>query len=151
MAWGPAFITLCFVVFSTLARVWSRIACGSKMGGTGVLEGFSRFVAAMGVAAAVDPYLTLMADLIGNNHHCDRECEDYTAPSCLCHEGDAWKLFRRLEAEAHAGIIGVFLTILVNRYYFLRLKKLFDAFISDWGTCESCRSELGRQRNFNAE
>lgn len=80
----------------------------------GVPETFSRFVAAFGVAAGLDPYLLLIVDFMAGNHDCASKCPDYTSPTCRCHEGDAWKLYVRLDAEEGAGISGALLTVLVR-------------------------------------
>lgn len=77
-------------------------------------EAFSRFVAAFGVGAMLDPYLLFVVDFMANNYGCSEQCSDYTSPSCRCHEGDAWKLYVRLDAEESAGITGVLLTIMVR-------------------------------------
>lgn len=86
----------------------------SRAPATGVPEAFSRFVAAFGVAAGIDPYLLFVVDLMAGNHGCASKCFDYTSPSCRCHVGDAWKLYDRLDAEEGAGISGALLTILVS-------------------------------------
>ena len=88
-----------------------------------VPESFSRFVAAFGVGAALDPYLLFVVDFVANNYGCSEQCSDYTSPSCRCHEGDAWKLYVRLDAEEGAGITGALLTIMVCAGY-LREKQL---------------------------
>lgn len=80
----------------------------------GVPEVFSRFVAAFGVAAGLDPFLLFIVDFMAGNHDCTSKCPDYTSPTCRCHEGDAWKLYVRLDAEEGAGISGALLTVLVS-------------------------------------
>lgn len=116
VSWGPTFVTLCFAIFAALARLWSAAACGGKGGGGGggLPESFSRFVAAFGVGAILDPCLLFVIDIMAGNHDCSSKCPDYTAPSCRCHEGDAWKLYVRLEAEEGAGISGIILIVMVR-------------------------------------
>lgn len=77
-------------------------------------EAFSRFVAAFGVAAGLDPYLLFIVDFMAGNHDCSSKCFDYTSPTCRCHEGDSWKLYVRLNAEEGAGISGALLTVMVS-------------------------------------
>lgn len=114
--WGPTFVTACFLTLACLARLWGMAACGGKGGGggEGLPESFSRFVAAFGVAAILDPYFLCIVDFMAGNHDCASQCADYTSPTCRCHEGDAWKLFVRLEAEEGAGISGALLTVMVS-------------------------------------
>lgn len=71
-------------------------------------------MAAFGVAAGLDPYLLFIVDFMAGNHACVSKCPDYTSPTCRCHEGDAWKLYVRLDAEEGAGISGALLTVLVS-------------------------------------
>eukprot|EP00903_Cladosiphon_okamuranus_P006402 g6267.t1 len=113
--WGPTFVMLCFVGVAALARLWGLAACGGKGGGggEGVPESFSRFVAAFGVAAGLDPYLLFIVDFMAGNHNCVAKCVDYTSPTCRCHVGDAWKLYVRLDMEEGAGISGALLTVLI--------------------------------------
>lgn len=80
----------------------------------GVPESFSRFVAAFGVAAGLDPYLLFVVDFMAGNYSCASKCVDYTSPTCRCHMGDAWKLYFRLDLEEGAGISGALLTVLVS-------------------------------------
>lgn len=117
--WGPAFVTLCFAGLAALARLWGMVACGGHNGGggSGLPESFSRFVAAFGVAAFLDPFLLFIVDLCAGNNHCWNRCVEYTSPSCRCHEGDAWKLYTRLETEEGAGVTGALITVMVRSLY----------------------------------
>lgn len=112
--WGPLFVTLCFTALVALTRFWELAVCGGKEGGGGLPGWLSRFVAAVGVGALLDPYLLLFVDLVTGNYNCSAKCTDYTSPTCRCHEGDARKLYARLEAEESAGISGALLTIIVR-------------------------------------
>ncbi|CBJ31118.1 conserved unknown protein [Ectocarpus siliculosus] len=116
--WGPTFVMLCFAAVAALARLWGLAACGGKGGGggEGVPEAFSRFVAAFGVAAGLDPYLLFIVDFMAGNHDCSSKCFDYTSPTCRCHEGDSWKLYVRLDAEEGAGISGALLTVMIYAF-----------------------------------
>lgn len=118
--WGPTFVALCFASTAALARLWGMAACGGKGGGGSLPGSVSRFVAAFGVSAILDPHLLFIIDLIAGNHDCSAKCFDYTSPSCQCHEGDAWKLYVRLEAEEGAGVSGALLTVLVSVGNFLQ-------------------------------
>ncbi|CAM9778240.1 unnamed protein product, partial [Hapterophycus canaliculatus] len=113
--WGPTFVMICFAAVAALARLWGLAACGGKGGGggEGVPHTLSRFVAGFGVAAGLDPYLLLVVDFMAGNHDCASKCIDYTSPTCRCHEGDAWKLYVRMDAEEGAGISGALLTIMI--------------------------------------
>lgn len=107
-------MTLCFTALVALTRLWELAACGGKGGGGGLPGWFSRFVVAVGVGALLDPYLLFLVDLVAGNYNCSAKCTDYTSPTCRCHEGDARKLYARLEAEENAGISGALLTIMVR-------------------------------------
>lgn len=107
-------MTLCFTALVALTRFWELAVCGGKEGGGGLPGWLSRFVAAVGVGALLDPYLLFFVDLVAGNYNCSAKCTDYTSPTCSCHEGDARKLYVRLEAEESAGVSGAFLTIIVR-------------------------------------
>lgn len=76
--WGPAFVTICFLTLAGVAKLWSLAACGGKSGGGGaaVPQSYSRFVAAFGVAAALDPYLLFLVDMCASNYDCSERCVD---------------------------------------------------------------------------
>lgn len=115
VTWGPMFVILCFTSLVVLAKLWSMVACGGRSGagGSGSPESVSRFLTAFGVAAALDPYLLFVIDVLAGNNYCTQRCVEYTSPLCRCHEGDAWKLYIRLEAEEGAGITGALITLTV--------------------------------------
>jgi hypothetical protein len=106
VAFGPFFVALCFALLAGMAWAVRNI--------TGTMpEWISRFIAAFGVGAVLDPTLVFIVDLCSRNFDCAAKCTDYTAPTCNCHEGDAWKIYRRLEHTEAAGVTGVFITGIV--------------------------------------
>jgi hypothetical protein len=106
VAFGPFFVALCFAVLAAMAWAVRNI--------TGTMpEWISRFIAAFGVGAVLDPTLVFIVDLCSGSYDCAAKCDDYTAPTCECHEGDAWKIYRRLEHTEAAGVTGVFITGIV--------------------------------------
>lgn len=124
--WGPAFVTLCFLLLANLARGCAVALCAGRRGSgdrTGLPQSFSRFVCALGIAAAVDPVGQFVVDLCAGNNNCATRCVEYTSSSCRCHEGDAWKLYMALKAKEGAGIVGVLITVMV-RYATRQGRKL---------------------------
>eukprot|EP01042_Synura_sphagnicola_P000851 gene851-950_t len=78
----------------------------------------SLFVAAFGVATALDPYLVLIVDLLARNYSCSRQSEacreNYTSIHCKCFNGDFVKLWYRMNADEGSGVSGLFIYIMMN-------------------------------------
>jgi len=81
-----------------------------------VPDWFSKFVAAWCAGCILDPLLVLAVDLVAGNFGCSRlaSCrDDYTAAACRCVEGDAFKLWSRLESEDASGVMGLVYTAII--------------------------------------
>lgn len=81
-----------------------------------VPDWFSKFVAAWCAGCILDPLLVLAVDLVAGNFGCSRlaSCwDDYTAAACQCVEGDAFKLWSRLESEDASGVMGLVYTAII--------------------------------------
>ena len=80
-------------------------------------EVVSKFFAAFGIAAVLDPYLIIIIDLIYENYNCTARSEachtDYTSSDCKCFNGDFLKLWYRMEIEEGSGLTGLFIMILL--------------------------------------
>ncbi|KAG5175222.1 hypothetical protein JKP88DRAFT_153545, partial [Tribonema minus] len=122
VAVGAVFVTACFVALVALAAAARRAA------GT-LPEWASRFVAAFGVGALLDPLLIFLVDACVGNHGCAARCADYTAAACACQEGEAWALYARLEAREGAGVTGVFITALVYAQVMLASALVLYAYL----------------------
>lgn len=76
----------------------------------------SKFFAAFGIAAVLDPILTVVIDLIYHNYDCDQKSEacelDYTSNDCDCFEGDFIKLWNRMDRLEGSGITGLMITVI---------------------------------------
>jgi hypothetical protein len=77
----------------------------------------SKFFAAYGIAAVLDPLLVIIIDLIYHNYNCTASspaCKvDYTSTECDCFNGDFLKLWYRMEREEGSGLTGLFITMLL--------------------------------------
>lgn len=77
----------------------------------------SKFSAAFAVGAILDPLLVLAIDVLASNYKCTTHSEacaaDYTDSSCHCVEGDAFKLWTRLEDEDSGGVMGLLYTAII--------------------------------------
>jgi hypothetical protein len=80
-------------------------------------EVISKFFAAYGVAAILDPVLVIIIDLIYHNYNCtassDACKEDYTSSECNCFNGDFLKLWYRMVKEEGSGLTGLFIMLLL--------------------------------------
>lgn len=80
-------------------------------------EVLSKFFAAFGLAAILDPLLVIVIDLIYHNYNCESSSDacaaDYTSTSCNCFNGDFLKLWYRMEREEGSGLTGLFIMLLV--------------------------------------
>jgi len=111
VAAGPAAV-LAFYVFLMCCGALQRQCAKSAS----LPEIYSHFMPAFGLAAIFDPLLTVLVDLGLQNYSCDTRAgcrDDYTAGSCRCFEGDAFKLWRRMTDDENGGVVGVFYTIVV--------------------------------------
>ena len=83
----------------------------------GLPDWASKFCAAFGLGAVLDPLFVLLVDVLVQNFDCVEhrpECaEDYTSDACECFQGDAFKLYRRMEEAQNSGVTGVFITGIV--------------------------------------
>jgi len=108
---GPVANLMLFIFFSFVGY--------SITGLTGYLpDNVSKFLAAYGLATVLDPFLVFVIDVIASNYYCTSNYPNtcginYTSSSCECFEGDAWKLWVRLEEEESAGVSGGFLTLIL--------------------------------------
>ena len=77
----------------------------------------SKFFAAFGIAATLDPFLVIIIDLIYHNYNCKAAsniCDiDYTTSSCHCFNGDFVKLIYRTINDEGSGITGFFITVVL--------------------------------------
>eukprot|EP00968_Pinguiococcus_pyrenoidosus_P028764 scaffold8090_cov267-Pinguiococcus_pyrenoidosus.AAC.5 len=106
---GVLSIMMCFMVFGRLTqRLLGHFPNWA-----------SKFCAAYGVGCVLDPVLIFVIDLMARNFQCDNrpECEDdYTAAACDCFEGDAFKLYVRMEESSGSGISGILITIMLYTF-----------------------------------
>ena len=85
-------------------------------------EMYSRFVAFYGLATCLDPFLIFVVDAIAGFFFCSERAScrgDISATSCVCHEGDAWKLYNRFLADEGSGVAGVILTVFLYLVLFM--------------------------------
>ncbi|GMF51610.1 unnamed protein product [Phytophthora fragariaefolia] len=76
----------------------------------------SSFVACAGFAAVLDPFLTLMVDVLSHHYGCEQlsECAvSLTAPGCTCVTGDWFKLYVRFQDQEGSGIVGIFIILIL--------------------------------------
>lgn len=77
----------------------------------------SKFFAAFGIAAVLDPLLVILIDLIYSNYNCTARSDacqaDYTSSACNCFNGDFLKLWYRMEREEGSGLTGLFIMMLL--------------------------------------
>ena len=100
-----------------------------------VQDWFSKFTLAFSIATVLDPFLVLLVDVIIQNYQCNqrRGCEeDILASSCRCTEGDAFKLWVRMESQDDSGVVGILIvaviyfsvTIIATGFMYVYLKHV---------------------------
>lgn len=85
-------------------------------------EMYSRFVAFYGVATCLDPLLIFLVDAAAGFYFCQEQtacANDISSTACVCHEGDAWKLYNRFLADEGSGVAGVILTVFLYLVLFM--------------------------------
>uniref|UniRef100_A0A7S3JVJ2 Uncharacterized protein n=1 Tax=Aureoumbra lagunensis TaxID=44058 RepID=A0A7S3JVJ2_9STRA len=108
-------------------------------------EIYSIFMSFLAAGCILDPLLIFIIDLIFLNFNCKSRqgCrDDYTANSCKCFEGDAFKLYHRMTQDENGGIVGIFYLIIIylistlisctlTVLYFIKLHmngRIYDAY-----------------------
>lgn len=125
VAAGPLGVNVLTGIFIVIA--WASLSLFGH-----VPETYSRFVAFFGIGAVLNPILILVVDSALRNFDCKskEQCaEDFGDADCACHEGDAFKLANRFEADEGSAVAGIVLTVFVYSVLMLLAGFLLYVFL----------------------